>query len=336
MMIARMPVGLSKGLLFLFFAWMVAAPVSNAEYNARMHVNQPASESSYHYVFARYFEERAKEYTNGEFGVTIFPGAQLGGDPAVFQQMQLGAIQAGVFAFPNLVEFFPAFNLFALPFLFEDFDSAAIAFQGPTAEDLYAQFEERTGIKVLGVFNGGFRGITNNVRPIENIEDFAGLTIRVPGSPMLISTLESLGIRPVSISGGEIFTALQLGTVDGQESTVSWGFGQGFADVQRYLTETRHAVTGTGLYINSDFFYGLPDDTQRALLRAAEEAVEHVNEVTKQYDRSVVEQYQKAGLEVTVIDLEEMRPLVADIWEEYAPQVGGIEVIEALVQDGQR
>lgn len=332
----RTPAGFSVLFLLLVVSWTAAASVASADYNARMHLNQPASESSYHYVFARHFEEQAKDYTGGEFGVTLFPGAQLGGDPAVFQQMQLGAIQAGVFAFPNLVEFFPPFNLFALPFLFEDFDSAAVAFQGPTAKELYTQFEERTGIKVLAVFNGGFRGITNNIRPIESVEDFSGLTIRVPGSPLLISTLESLDIRPVSISGGEIFTALQLGTVDGQESTVSWGFGQGFADVQRYLTETRHAVTGTGLYMNAEYFYGLPEEIQEALLRAADDAAEHVNQFTKEYDQSVVEQYKDAGLEVTVIDVEEMRPLVQHIWEEYAPRVGGMEVIDSLILDGSR
>src|SRR5690554_1562101 len=128
-------------------------------YRMRMHVNQPASEKSYHYVYATQFSERVAKYTDNAVKVTIFPGAQLGGDPAVFQQLQLGAVQSGIFAFPNLIEFYKPFNVFSLPFLFGDFDSAVTAFQGPTAQRLYDGFEKQVGVKVLGVFNEGFRGI---------------------------------------------------------------------------------------------------------------------------------------------------------------------------------
>lgn len=120
-------------------------------YRMRMHVNQPASEKSYHYIYATQFSERVAKYTDNAVKVTIFPGAQLGGDPAVFQQLQLGAVQSGIFAFPNLVEFYKPFNVFSLPFLFGDFDSAVTAFQGPTAQRLYDGFEKQVGVKVLGV-----------------------------------------------------------------------------------------------------------------------------------------------------------------------------------------
>ena len=322
-------VGLLGGVL------AVSGAVWADSWNVRMHLNQPASMTSYHYVFATHFAEKAEEYTDGRFTVTIFPGAQLGRDPDAFQQMQVGAIQTAVLAFPNLVEFYRPFNVFALPFLFDSFESAARSFNGPTAAGLYADFEEQTGVKALGVFNGGFRGITNGVRRIDSVDDFAGLKIRVPGSPILIATLESLGISPVSISPGEVFTALQLRTVDGQESTVSWGYGQGFADVQSYVTETRHSVTGTGLYINADYFADLPEDVQAAVQRAATEAVAHVNAVTRQYDLDVLDLYRDAGLEVTVIPVSDLRPRVLHIWEEYADEVGGLEVIEALVAEGQ-
>lgn len=305
-------------------------------YRMRMHVNQPASEKSYHYIYATQFSERVAKYTDNAVKVTIFPGAQLGGDPAVFQQLQLGAVQSGIFAFPNLVEFYKPFNVFSLPFLFGDFDSAVTAFQGPTAQRLYDGFEKQVGVKVLGVFNEGFRGITNNVRAVNKVEDFAGLKIRVPGSPILISTLESLGMSPISLSGGEIFTALQQGTVDGQESTVAWGYGQGYGEVQKYVTETRHAVSGAGLYISAKFFNGLPADIQAAVVRAANESAEHVNAVTKQYDRDVIERYKELGLQVTQLDAADVRPKVEHIWKEYADMVGGMEVIQSLVADGEK
>lgn len=308
---------------------------SAAEYTVKMHVNQPATENSYHYIFATQFAENMRRSTNGAFKVKIFPGAQLGKDPAVFQQMQLGAIQTAVLAFPNLVQHYKPFNVFTLPFLFSDFKSAAFAFQGPTAQKLYDGFEKKTGIRTLGVFNGGFRGITNAKRAINKVEDFRDLKVRVPGSPILIATLESLGMKPVSISGGEIFTALQTGTVDGQESTVSWAYGQGFAEVQKFLTVTNHAVTGTGLYMNGKYYNALPEDVRKKVDQAALEARNYVNGFNQMYDRTIIEKYKAAGLTVTRIKAEDVRPLVKHVWKEYASSVGGMDVIESLIAESQ-
>ena len=319
--------------LALIVTLMTVKVTDAAEYTVKMHVNQPATENSYHYIYATQFAERMRRYTNGAFEVKIFPGAQLGKDPAVFQQMQLGAVQTAILAFPNLVEHYKPFNVFTLPFLFEDFKSAAFAFEGPTAQELYKGFEQKTGVKTLGVFNGGFRGITNNIRAINKVGDFKGLKVRVPGSPILISTLESLGMKPVSISGGEIFAALQLGTVDGQESTVSWAYGQGFAEVQKFLTVTNHAVTGTGLYMNLKYYNALPKEMQKTVNRAAKESLNHVNGFNQMYDRTIIEKYKTAGLKVTRIKAEDVRPLVKHVWEKYASSVGGMSVIESLIAD---
>ena len=319
--------------LGLIATLMVAKVADAAEYTVKMHVNQPATENSYHYIYATQFAERMHRYSKGAFEVKIFPGAQLGKDPAVFQQMQLGAIQTAILAFPNLVEHYKPFNIFTLPFLFKDFKSAAFAFEGPTAHKMYKEFEKKTGVRTLGVFNGGFRGITNNKRAINKVGDFKGLKVRVPGSPILISTLESLGMKPVSISGGEIFAALQLGTVDGQESTVSWAYGQGFAEVQKFLTETNHAVTGTGLYMNAKYYNKLPEEIRKMVDQAAKESLNHVNGFNQMYDRTIIEKYKAAGLKVTRIKTEDVRPLVKHIWKKYAESVGGMSVIESLIED---
>ena len=217
---------------------MLTMAAAAAEYTVKMHVNQPATENSYHYIYATQFGGTDAPLHRRRFrGQDLPGGASSARTRQSFNKCSFGAIQTAILAFPNLVEFYKPFNVFTLPFLFEDFKSAAIAFEGATARKLYEGFEQETGVRVLGVFNGGFRGITNAKRPINKVDDFKGLKVRVPGSPILIATLESLGMKPVSISGGEIFTALQLGTVDGQESTVSWAYGQGFAEVQKFLTE---------------------------------------------------------------------------------------------------
>lgn len=317
----------------LFVASTTSA--SAAEFNVRVHTNQPASENAYQFRFAKDFAERVERYTNGRMKISIFPGSQLGRDPEVFQQIQLGAVQMGIFAFPNVVEFYGPYNVFNMPYLFGDFDSAARAFMGPTAKKIYADAEQKTGVKVIGIFNGGFRGLTNSVREVKTVEDLKGLKIRVPGSPILIDTMKALGTSPVNISAGDLFTALQLRTVDGQESGVSWSFGQGYAEVQKSLTLTKHSMAGTGLFVNAAYFAKLPADVQEAVTKAALESVEAINAFCKTLDVATADKYRKAGLTVTELEIGAVRPLVKPVWAKYADLVGGEVVIEALVKDGE-
>lgn len=306
-----------------------------ANVTLKAHTNQPASESSYQYVYLTQFAERAHRATQGRVSTKIFPAGQLGKDTAVLQQVQLGAVEMGIFAFPHTSKLFRPFNAFLLPFLFEDHAAGTFALEGPTAQKLYGDFEKTTGIKVLGAFNGGFRGITNSVKPIASAKDLSGMKIRVPGSPVLISTLQKLGINPISMSTGEIFTALQQKTIDGQESGVAWGYGKGFAEVQKYLTETRHAVSGTVMVINAKYLKSLSPNDQKAIVQAARDSTLYINGFTRMYDRSVVDKYKAAGLKVTTLDSKKLRPLVKDIWNKYAEEVGGIEVVQSIIKDGE-
>jgi len=301
----------------------------------KAHTNQPASESSYQYVYLTQFAERVHRATQGRIATKIFPAGQLGKDTAVLQQVQLGAVELGIFAFPHTSKLFRPFNAFLLPFLFEDHAAGTFALEGPTAQKLYADFEKATGIKLLGAFNGGFRGITNSVKPIKDASDFAGMKIRVPGSPVLISTLQKMGINPISMSTGEIFTALQQKTIDGQESGVAWSYGKGFAEVQKHLTETRHAVSGTVMVINVKFLHSLSKEDQNVIVQAARDSTLYINGFTRMYDRAVIDKYKAAGVAITKLDTKKLRPMVKDIWQKYAAEVGGLDVIESIIKDGE-
>lgn len=306
-----------------------------ASVTIKAHTNQPASDSAYQYVYLTQFAERVHRATEGRVAVKIFPGGQLGKDTAVLQQVQLGAVELGVFAFPHTSKLFRPFNAFLLPFLFADHAAGTLALEGPTAQKLYADFEKATGVRILGAFNGGFRGITNSIKPIKSLDDFNGMKVRVPGSPVLISTMQKLGINPISMSTGEIFSALQQKTIDGQESGVAWGYGKGFSEVQKYLTETRHAISGTVMAVNVKFLSGLSEGDQKAIADAAREATLYINGFARMYDRSVIDKYKAAGLEVTQLDIKTLRPLVKPIWEQYADEVGGMKVIESIIADGE-
>jgi len=311
-------------------------PVSEAKYTIKMHVNQPVADTSYHYVYARYLAEKVFEKTNGEVVLDIYPGSQLGTDPDVLEQMKVGSIQSGMFAFPNMINIYKPLNIFSLPYLFDDFNSASRAFNGPTAQKIYQDLEKSTGVKVLAVYNGGVRGLTTGEKAVKSVEDLKGLKIRTPGTPVLIRTMEELGANAVSMSGNEIFTSLQQGTVDGQDSSIAWAYDQGYHEIQKHLILTNHGFTGTCFIMSAQYFNSLPENIQNALLEAAKEAAAYTDGFCEMYDMAIVDKYISKGLDVTTLDVEKVRPLVQSVWEEFAEDVGGMETIQALIKDGER
>jgi len=310
--------------------------VSEAKYVIKMHVNQPVADTSYHYVYAKYLAEKVFAKTNGEVVLDIYPGSQLGTDPDVLEQMKVGSVQSGMLAFPNMINIYKPLNIFSLPYLFDDFNSASRAFNGPTAQKIYQDFENSTGLKILAVYNGGVRGLTTGNKAVKSVEDLKGLKIRTPGTPVLIRTMEELGANAVSISGNEIFTSLQQGTVDGQDSSITWAYDQGYYEIQKHLVLTNHGYTGTCFVINAQYFNSLPDNIKTALTEAAKEAAAYTDGFCEMYDMAVVDKYVSKGLDVTVLDVEKVRPLVQKVWEEFANDVGGMDTIQALIEDGKK
>ena len=122
--------------------------------------------------------------------------------------------------------------------------------------------------------------------------------------------------------------------VDGQESAISWSYDQGYGEVQKYLTITSHGFTPTCFVINAAYFYSLPEDLQKTLTAAAKEAATYVDGFCEMYDLAVIDKYKAAGLEVTTVDPAELRPLVKDIWSEMAKKIGGMDIINGLIEDG--
>lgn len=307
---------------------------ANPDYKMRMHVNQPVADTSYHHIFATQLAEKMAKNTGGKVAFDIYPGAQLGPDPQVLQQVAAGAIQTASLPFTNMVNIYEPLNIFSLPFMFDDFRSASRAFNGPTAKKIYKDFEDASGVKILAVYNGGARGITNSKRPINKVGDFKGLKIRVPFTPILVSLVEDLGANATTMDGNEVFTALQQQAVDGQESAVSWGFDQGYGEVQKYLTLTNHGFTPTCFVINADYFNSLPENVQKELEKSAKETANYIDGFCEMYDLAVIDKYKAAGLDVTKLDPEKLRPLVKNIWNDMAGKVGGMDTINSLMSDG--
>ena len=215
------------------------------------------------------FKKYVEFKTNGEITVRLFPNNQLGGEREMIEQVQQGSLELTLPADGAMAGFYPKMQVWSIPYLFE---SAPIAWKVMTsafADKMRADILKETGIRVLAFSENGFRSFTNNVRPIINPEDIAGLKIRTMESPVFMKLVNSLGATATPISGSEVLLSLRQGVVDGQENPPSVVYGGGMGEVQKYYTLNEH-VLGLHLIIaNNEWFEGLSPGNQQIIADAA-------------------------------------------------------------------
>jgi TRAP-type transport system periplasmic protein len=182
---------------------------------------------------------------------------------------------------------------------------------------------------VLGFGEIGFRNITNNVRPVVTPADLEGLKLRTPGSKTRILAFEMLGATPVTMNIGELYLALQQGTVDGQENPLANIKAFSWHEVQKYLSLSSHVYTPVTLVMNGQRWDSLSDEQKAAVESAARKAVEHSRQFGADADATLLDELGQ-HMEVNEIDLAAFQEASKPIWDEIAP-VAGEEFAQAVI-----
>ncbi|MEA4882312.1 MAG: TRAP transporter substrate-binding protein [Clostridia bacterium] len=219
------------------------------------------------------FIELMEEKLGDRVEIKLFPGGQLGGTPDDI----IGGLQNGSFEMANLAlgsygEFTKAFMPFDIPYLFTNADVVYAFLDGEMGDKMAAALLEQTGVKLVAYLDIGFRQTTNSKRPITSPTDMKGLKIRTMTNPLQMAVMKQLGAAPTPLAYSELFTALQQGTVDGQENPILNIYDMKFYEVQKYMTITNHNYTSTSFVIAGKFFDELPDDVKETLLECASSA----------------------------------------------------------------
>lgn len=261
------------------------------------------------------FKEIVEEKTDGEIEIEIHGNGSLAGSGAEIQEgIQIGTIDIGISSTP-LAQINPFVQVFNLPYIFMDRKTAWNVLDGPIGEQVGNKVEEHN-IKYLSFWEDGFRQVTNSKRPINDPEDFSGLSIRVPESEIRIQTFKSLGASPLSMSFSEVFTSLQQGAIDGQENPLSVVESSSFYDVQEYLSITNHVYTPAGLLMNMDKWDSLTDEQQDIIIEAAEAGRDINRELNEEYDEKLIGELAEKGMNVNEIDdLTPFQEISTDVWE---------------------
>jgi tripartite ATP-independent transporter DctP family solute receptor len=258
------------------------------------------------------FADLVKERSNGSVEVKVFPNGMLGNDAAIISAVRGGLLEICLTGNPFFTGLAPKLNVLDLPFLFRDRKHAAAVLDGPVGDQLRTEVEA-AGLKALATWDIGWRNLTNNRRPIRTPDDLKGLKIRTTPNPAHIKAFQLLGALPTPMAFTELFTALEVGSVDGQENPVTLILNAKFFEVQKYLTLTRHAFTTGPMVMNKTQFEALSPALQKTVLDTAREMARLQWSMNEESESSSLAELKAKGMQVVeTVDREAFQKIVAD------------------------
>lgn len=281
-------------------------------------------------IGAHAFAEALEEVAPGRFEVEFFPSRQLGDEKEMLEGLKFGVLDMAIITNAVIANVEPAFMVNDLPFLYADEAQAHEVLDGPIGKGLLERLD-RDKIAGLGFMEGGFRHMINNVHPVARPEDVAGIKFRVMQNPVFISMFSALGGNAVPMAWGEVFTAVQQGTIDGLEIPVPVVAAAKYDEVTRYLSLTRHTYSAIALLMGQRTFNGLSDEDGEAVQAAAARAVDMQRARVATVQKELISELKGRGMEVNVVeDTRPFRQAVAPVYDEFRDRIGG-EAMDAVL-----
>jgi tripartite ATP-independent transporter DctP family solute receptor len=282
------------------------------------HVGEPGS------LFAKSAEEFAKR-ANGKLGakakVVVFGSSQLGGDKELMQKLKLGTVDL---ALPSTVMSSESdlFGVFEMPYLVKD-RKHMNAIEKEVFWPRLAPEAEKKGLKVIAVWENGYRHITNNKRPIKVPADLQGIKLRVPEGKWRVKMFQAYGANPSPMKFSEVFTALQTGVMDGQENPFSQIVSAKFQEVQKYLSLTGHVYTPAYVTVGTKKWAALPADVRKTLEDTAKELQSYVYSTAEKDENELLQKIKAAGVQVNEVDKAAFVRASKTVYDEFGKEVAG-------------
>lgn len=271
------------------------------------HVLQAGNESLWQ-RYAVQFKKLVEEKSAGQMEVQIFPSGQLGNERQLVEQMKTGALEAAITTTGTFGNFNPLFNLYCLPYLFENLDVAQAVINGPIGDEYKKTLKDSLGIIHLGWVEDGFRNVFSR-KPINKLSDMKGLKLRTMEAPVWIETYKAFGAGAVPMAYTELYSALQQGVVDGADALTTNYLSDKMYEVAPYFNRMDFAKNPTSLMVSEKFFNTLTADQQKILVDAGKEAQAYGYE---QYDKYMSGEFQTVmkNLKAEAVEIPDKTPFI--------------------------
>lgn len=273
-------------------------------------------------VFAKEVEKR----TQGRIKIQNFYSGSLGGERESIEAVQLGTQELTFTSTGPVPNFVPEARIFDIPFLFRDKAHARAVLDGPIGQAMLAKFEAK-GFKALAWGENGVRHMTNSKRAVNSPDDLKGLKMRTMENPVHIAAYKGFGIVPTPMAFPEVFTALQQGTVDGQENPLSVIMAAKFDQVQKHLSLTGHVYSPCVMLMSKAAFDKLSAADKTAFMEAAKEAVKANRARVDEDDAKGVAELKSKGMSVVEnLDKVKFVAVLGPVNAEFEKQFGKAEI----------
>jgi tripartite ATP-independent transporter DctP family solute receptor len=185
----------------------------------------------------------------------------------------------------------------------------------------------KKGLKIIAVWENGYRHITNNRRPIAKPQDLQGIKLRVPEGKWRVRMFRAYGANPSPMKFSEVFTALQTGVMDGQENPFSQIYSAKFQEVQKFLSLTGHVYTPAYATVGEKKWASLPADVRKVLEDAARELQSFVYATAEKDEKELLGKIKAAGVQVNEVDKPAFVAASKAVYEEFGNEVKGSKAL---------
>lgn len=298
---------------------MLASAPARAQTELKLgHVGEPGSLFQ---ISADEYAKRVNEKLAGKVKIVTYGSSQLGGDKELIQKLKLGTVDMAV---PSTVmtSEVDQFGIFELPYIVKDRGHMA-KIEKEVFWPSLAPLTEKKGLKVLAVWENGYRHITNNKKPVKGPDDLKGFKLRVPEGKWRVKMFQEYGANPSPMKFSELFTALQTGVMDGQENPFTQIYSAKLQEVQKYLSLSGHVYTPAYLLVGSKKYGNLPADVRKVLEDTARETQAFVYQTAIRQETELLEKLKQAGMQVNEVDKDAFIKASAGIYEDFGKEVAG-------------
>jgi tripartite ATP-independent transporter DctP family solute receptor len=306
------------------FAALVAGFVMSSAALAQttMKISISVAQNSHQGVAIDTFAREVEKRTGGRYKIQTFYSGSLGGERESIEAVQLGTQELAFSSTGPVPNFVPEARILDIPFLFRDKAHARAVLDGKIGQDLLTKFDSK-GFKALAWAENGFRHMTNSKRAVNAPEDLKGLKMRTMENPVHVTAYKGLGIVTTPMAFPEVFTALQQGTVDGQENPLSVIMAAKFDQVQKHLSLTGHVYSPAIFLMNKASFDKLTAADKQAFLEAAKEGAKANRARVDEDDAKGVAELRAKGMNVVEnVDKTKFVSTLAPINAEFEKQFG--------------
>lgn len=258
------------------------------------------------------FAEQVEKESEGTVKVRIFPSGQLGKEREIFEGLQLRSIDMMISGSSILGWYAPEYAVIDAPFLFRDYDHIAAMWQGEVGQEIRDLMRKRTNAEILELWYRGPRYLTSSSKIIRKPDDLSGFKLRVPEFHIYLKSWQMFGANVTPIPITDLFMALKLGVVDGQENPLATIYGNSLHEVQRYIMKTEHLLGIFYVCVGTRFRERFTEKEQRIILDALAEATAWHNAEMLAAEDEYQTKLRDAGVEFIDVDRAAFQKLAAE------------------------